>query len=127
MNLPCPAARLNALYQNSFGAVYQCNQKNCYWLEFRGEMTAFKVLEFLRFKKYVDQINIDSLLLDASPASDFVAIMPHQTQRCFLLTIPEIIQLRALLDGAKFMIELNSMIQSLQCGTLSEALTEMAS
>jgi hypothetical protein len=126
-NLPCPGACLKALYQTSMGSVYQCNQKNCYWLEFQGEMTPFKVSDFLYFKKHVDRINLDALLLDTSPSADFTALMPLQTNRCFLLTVQEIIKLRELLDGAKFMIELNSLMHSLQCGTLSEALFEIPS
>jgi len=120
--MPCPLARLDALYQTPYGAVFQCNHKNCYWIDFQGEMTAFKVFDFLRFKKHVDAIDIDALLLDASPSADYTAIMPLQTNRCFLLSVKEVLQLRELLDGAKFTIELNSLIHSLQCGTLSDAL-----
>ena len=106
-NLNC----LDELYRTEFGAVYQCNFKNCYWLEFAGEWYPLNVSDFLFFKKEVDSIDIVSMLVDSSRHSDVVVLQSYRTRRCFVLNALEILQLKDLLSAARFMIELNSVIQ----------------
>jgi hypothetical protein len=103
-------SQVNEVFKSEHGAVYQCNKKNCYWLEFKGERSSFKVTDFLRFKEEVDGIDIDSLLTNPSRSADFTILMPYRCNRCFLLTALDILNLRALLEGARFMIELNSLL-----------------
>lgn len=100
------------LYRTEVGAVLQCNRQNCYLLNFAGETTAFRVNDFLSFKRKVDSIDLEFMLTDTSPGSDFAVIMPHRVSRCFLLTVEDVLSLRELLDGAKFIIELNCMLHS---------------
>jgi hypothetical protein len=38
--------------------------------------------------------------------------MPFRTERCFILAVEDVLQLRELLDGAKFMMELNSVVRT---------------
>lgn len=101
---------LNELFKNEHGAAYQCSRNNCYWLDFKGEQSSFKVSDFLRFKEEVDAIDIDSLLTDSSRSADFTILMPYRCNRCFLLSALDVINLRELLAGARFMIELNSVL-----------------
>lgn len=102
---------LDELYRTEFGAVYQCNLKNCYWLEFAGEWYSLNVSDFLFFKKEVDSIDIVSMLVDSSRHSDVVVLQSYRARRCFVLNAVEILQLKDLLSAARFMIELNSVIQ----------------
>lgn len=102
--------QLEEIYKNDDGAVYQCSTRNCYWLEFKGEATAFKVTDFLRFKKNIDALNIEDLLIDSSRSADFTILMPFRCNRCFVLTALELVQLKELLDAARYMIELNSLL-----------------
>lgn len=107
----CPLANFEEIYKTEYGAVYQCSRKNCYWLDFQGKTTAFNVRDFLFFKKRLDQIDVEKMLHNSSRTFDFEIIMPFRTERIFILTVSEILQLRAILNGAKFMIELNSEIR----------------
>jgi hypothetical protein len=65
------------------------------------------------FKKRIDSINIEKMLCDSSRSSDFEIIMPFRTERCFLLTIADILALREVLAGAKFVIELKSEVNTI--------------
>lgn len=107
----CPLANFEEIYKTEYGAVYQCSRKNCYWLDFQGATTAFNVRDFLFFKKRLDQIDLEKMLHNSSRTFDFEIIMPFRTERIFILTVSEILQLRAVLSGAKFMIELNSEVR----------------
>lgn len=108
----CPLANFEEVYKTHHGAVYQCSRQNCYWLEFAGNTTAFKVGDFLNFKKRIDAIDISAMIIDPSRTADFTIVMPFRTPRCFVLDITGVLNLRDLLDGAKFMIELNSVVNA---------------
>lgn len=104
----CPLAEVEEVFTTEYGAVYQCSRSNCYWLEFQGKTTAFKISDFLLFKKRIDAIDVVSMLNESSRTYDYEIIMPYRTERCFVLDVQEVLQLRELLAGAKFMIQLNS-------------------
>nr|WP_256959507.1 hypothetical protein [Sphingobacterium sp. JB170] len=53
------------------------------------------------------------MINDTSRTSDFEVIMPHRTERCFILSVQDILNLREILSGAKFMIELNSDVKKI--------------
>lgn len=107
----CPLANFEEVFKSEHGAVYQCSRKNCYWLDFQGSTTAFKVRDFLSFKKKMDGIDIERMLSNSSRTYDFEIIMPFRSETIFILTVADILKLRELLTGAKFMIELNSEIR----------------
>lgn len=117
----CPFANFEEIFQTAHGAVYQCSRKNCYWLDFQGVTTAFQVRDFLFFKKRIDQIDVERMLNDSSRTFDFEILMPFRTDRIFILTVADVLQLRELLKGAKFMIELNSEVR--RCLQVSPALS----
>ncbi|WDF66759.1 hypothetical protein PQ465_10635 [Sphingobacterium oryzagri] len=109
----CPLASVEEVYKTDKGAVYQCSRKNCYWLEFQDSTTAFRISDFFSFKKTIESINVAQMLADASRKSDFELIMPFRTDRCFMLSVQDVLELRELLKGAKFMIELNSEVKKI--------------
>ncbi|WP_028297415.1 hypothetical protein [Olivibacter sitiensis] len=108
----CELVKLEEVYRTKDGAVLQCNNKNCFWLEFAGNHTAFRVQDFLQFKKTVDQIDLEDMLIDSSRASDYTLLMPFRTQRCFLLDVTQLLALKEILQGAMFMLELNSLLKA---------------
>jgi len=55
-------------------------------------------------------VDISAMIIDSSRTADFTIIMPFRTPRCFVLDINAVLNLRELLAGAKFMIELNSVV-----------------
>jgi len=103
--------QLEQLYKTDFGAVYQCNSKNCYWLEFGGEWHPLKVSDFLFFKKEVDSIDVVSMLNNPSRTADVVILRSFRAKRCFVLDALGILQLKDLLSAARFMIDLNSVLK----------------
>ncbi len=107
----CPLANFEEIYKTPHGAVYQCSRQNCYWLEFAGNTTAFKVNDFFNFKKKIDGIDVSAMIINPSRTADFTIVMPFRTPRCFVLDINAVLNLRELLCGAKFMIELNSVVK----------------
>lgn len=109
----CPLAQVEEVFKTTHGAVYQCSRKNCYWLEFQQTTTAFKISDFFLFKKRIDALDITRMLADTSRAADFEIIMPHRTERCFILSVHDILNLKEILAGAKFMIELNSEVKKI--------------
>ncbi len=108
----CPLANFEEIFQTEDGAVYQCSRRNCYWLDFQGSTTAFRVRDFFAFKKRVDAIDLEMMLSNSARAFDFEIIMPFRTDSIFVLSVQDIIKLKAVLSGAKFMIELNSEIKA---------------
>ncbi|MFD2598787.1 hypothetical protein ACFSQ3_07465 [Sphingobacterium corticis] len=107
----CPLANVEKVFDTEHGVVYQCSRQNCYWLEFQGSTTAFKISDLFLFKKRIDSVDIELMLSDSSRANDFEIIMPFRTERCFLLTVSDILNLREILSGTKFMIQLNSEVK----------------
>jgi len=107
----CNKDQLEQLYKTDFGSVYQCNSKNCYWLEIKGEWHPLRVSDFLFFKKEIDSIDIVSMLIDSSRTADVTILRSFRAKRCFVLNALEILQLKELLSATLFTIELNSMLK----------------
>ncbi len=113
----CPLANFEEVYVTDHGAVYQCSRQNCYWLAFAGTTTAFKVGDFFAFKKKIDGIDLSEMIINPARTADFTIVMPFRTPRCFVLDVSDVLNLRELLDGAKFMITLNSVVSECLRGT----------
>lgn len=107
----CPLASFEEVFQTTHGVVYQCSRKNCYWLDFQGEATAFTVRDFFQFKKSIDEMDLELMLNNTSRSFDFEILMPFRSERIFILSVEDILKLQELLSGAKFVIELNSEIK----------------
>jgi len=108
----CPLANIEEIYRTERGAVHQCSRKNCYWLEYGRTSTAFRVSDFRLFKKQIDSIDVERMLADVSPGAGVEIVMPPGAERCFILTVRDVLDLREILSGAKFMIEINSAVGS---------------
>ena len=98
------------IYSNEKGAVYQCNKGRCLWLDFNGQMTSFKILCFYKFKKKVDQIDLEAMADNPGKAYDYEIISPCGCDRCFLLSLTDAAALKDLLAGTKVMLDLNSIL-----------------
>ncbi|MDZ7936493.1 MAG: hypothetical protein U5M51_16340 [Emticicia sp.] len=66
--------------------------------------------DFLSFRRKVKAVNIIEMIFDVSEKYDFEIIDFPQNQFSFRLTLCELIQLRELLDGARYTIELYAML-----------------
>lgn len=107
----CGFASLEEIFRTDHGAVLQCSNKNCYWLDFAGDCTSFKVADFIQFRRQVEEINIDEMMSDPSPRADYTILMPFRSQRCFVLSARDVLNLKELMQGAKFMMELPGVIK----------------
>lgn len=98
------------IFRTTQGAVYQCNCRNCYWIEFAGSSSPFTLPDFKLLKKQLEAINVSEMAQNTARTADVVILMPHRSERCFVLTLTEVLHFRELLQGAKAMIELNSLL-----------------
>ena len=99
------------IYDSPHGSVFQCNKTNSYLLKYSGIVTAFKPSDFLNFIKQVNCVNIEELIY-ARSGGDTVLIMPPYCDRCFLLSLTDLLNLKDLLNSAKFNLQLCSMLNS---------------
>ena len=98
------------IYKTEAGSVSQCNKTNTYILEYSGVATSFKASDFVDFTKRVNAIDIESMIFSSSPVNDVVVLMPPYSDRCFVLTLSDTLNLKHLLAGAKFGLHLNSVL-----------------
>lgn len=104
------------VFKTQHGAVYQCNLKNAFCLEFGNSRSFFKIGDFLNFIKRVNAIDVAAMFENTSRQADVAIVMAPYTERCFVLTITDVLNLREILNGAKFTLQLNSML--LECMTV---------
>jgi len=101
----------NELFRTTKGVIYQNDQQNTFSLEFLNRKAEFRVHEFLHFKKTIDQINLEDLLLgECFP--DLQIIHHKHSDHLFVFTLCDLVALKELLAGAKVMLALNSIICS---------------
>lgn len=98
------------IYRTPHGCVYQCDQKRCFCVEFAGFMTEFKLPCFFALKKLVDTVDLEAMVLSPAAASDVEIISPCGSERCYVLTLQELIEFKDLLAGAHVMLQLNSIL-----------------
>lgn len=100
------------IFSSASGSVYQCNKTNCYILEYSGIATSFKTANFLDFVKQVKSIDIEKMIFSNSAVTDVAILMPPYCDRCFVLTLQDLLNLKELLYGAKFNLQLNSVLNT---------------
>lgn len=101
---------ISEVFSTINGKVLQDNGHNCFVLEWQGERSMLKLPCFFGLKRRLDGIDIEKMLTSHSACNDFEIFSSCGCDRCFVLTIPEILEMRNLLSGARAMMELNSII-----------------
>ena len=104
------STQLTEIYSTGTGAVFQCDMRNRLVVNFGGSLSVLKVDAFLRLKKVVDSIDLQEMAINTKRSSDLEIISVCGCEPVFILTLPELHALRELLAGAKFILELNSML-----------------
>lgn len=92
------------------GAVYQSNQDRCFWVEFNGRLTPYRVPCLYKLKKAIDMIDLDMMATNPSTVYDYEIISPCSCSHCYVLTLTEVAEMKQLLSGTKVMLELNSIL-----------------
>ena len=103
--------QMTELYKTTKGSTYQCDVTNRICIHFGETVAAFNIKDFLIFRRSMKTINIHDMIFNLSDAYDFEWIHSPKKEISKKLTLCEIIQLRDLLDGTKFSIDLNSILQ----------------
>ncbi|MBB6610935.1 hypothetical protein H7F15_07800 [Pontibacter sp. Tf4] len=101
---------LEEIFTTEAGTVYQCDKRNRLLVDFAGAVTILKVETFLRLKKAVDSIDLGNMATNPLRCSDYELITVCGCDKLYVLTVSEIFAFRELLGGAKFTLQLNSML-----------------
>lgn len=113
------AATYQEVFRTDRGVVYQCDASNRLILEFWDTHTPLSVRDFAQFRRMVETVDIQQMALSTAAADDVEILTPPRSERCYVLTLCEIVHLRELLNGAKLMLELNAMLRECGCTTAS--------
>jgi hypothetical protein len=99
------------VFSTKYGTIYQCDKENCWYVDFAGKLARFDYRNILKLKKAVYKIDIEALLLNSEKAPDIEIIFICACDHCYVLSLTQIIALKALLEGTFVMLELNHIIQ----------------
>ncbi|HKG05141.1 MAG TPA: hypothetical protein VKB19_01715 [Pedobacter sp.] len=105
-----PSVKFSEVFTITGGAVYQCDNENCWYIDFAGKLARFDYRNLLKLKKAVYQIDIEKLLLSSDKAPDLEIIFICACDHCYVLSLLQIIALKELLQGSFVMLELNHII-----------------
>jgi len=103
-------AHTHELYTTAKGCAWQCDLTDRIYVNFKGNVLAFKIQDFLTFRRKVQSIDIHEMIFNLSDDYDFEIIESPQNQLSLKLNLCDVIQFRELLDGTRFAIELYSML-----------------
>ncbi|MEJ8756142.1 hypothetical protein WG947_03980 [Pontibacter sp. H259] len=104
------SAEMQEIFATEAGAVYQCDKRNRLLVDFAGSLVVLKVETFLRLKKAVESIDLSNMAVNTERCSDYELITVCGCDKLYVLTLPQIYSFRELLGGARFALELNSML-----------------
>lgn len=98
------------VFSTAKGCVYQSDSQNAFWIEFGGKITPFKTNCFLKLKGVVDNINLAERIT-CPHSADCEIIKMGKCNDFYVLTLCELVAFKELINGAKVMLELNSIIR----------------
>ena len=103
----------NELFSTSKGFSFQCDISSKIVVNFGDMQASFRIQDFLGFRRFINKIDIHSKIFDLSDESDYEFVEAPQLNIYQKLTLCELIQLRDLVNGTHFAIELNSLLHEL--------------
>lgn len=98
------------IFRTEHGVVYQCDCKGSFAVDFGGYVTEYKIPCFFALKKLLDGIDVEAMALNPENYADIEIISPCGSERCYVLTLTELIEFQELLAGARVMLQLNSIL-----------------
>lgn len=105
------SASSQELFQTGKGVAVQCDITERIYVRF-GEIQAdFRIHEFVNFRRSINNIDIRSKLFNLSDECDFQYIESPRLTFAQNFSLCEFVQLRELINGAHFSLELNSVIK----------------
>lgn len=112
----CKTCRPIELYRTAAGCVSQCDRENRILVDFGGHVACYRIDTFRKLKKTVDAIDLQAMAQNADRAADFALVSVFGCERFYVLSLTQVVAFRELLDGAKFMLELNSVLHECLSG-----------
>lgn len=109
----CNISVSSELFQTDKGASYQCDVTNRIILKFNNFELFLRIQQFQNLRRSLNQIDIKFRLFDLSDDSDHLMVEAPMVNFQKRLTLCEIIQLRELINGTYFALELNSVLHEL--------------
>ena len=103
----------NELFSTAKGFSLQCDLTSKIMLHFGEIEASFRIQDFLNFRRFINNIDIQSKIFDLSDESDYEFVEAPKLNINHKLTLCELIQLRELVNGTHFAIELNSLLHQL--------------
>lgn len=103
----------NELFSTSKGFSFQCDNSARIVMNFGDMEASFRIQDFISFRRLVNKIDIHSKIFDLSDDSDYQFVEAPQLNIYQKLSLCELIQLRELVNGTHFAIELNSLLHEL--------------
>lgn len=99
------------VFSTTKGAIYQCDEERCWYVDFAGKVAKFDYRCLLKLKKAVFHVDIEDRLLNSTLAPDVEIIFICACDHCYVLNLLQIIALKEILEGTFVMFELNHIIQ----------------
>ncbi len=109
----CINADKQELFQTSKGISYQCDTTNRILLKFDTFELGLRIQQFQCLRRSLNQVDIKGRLFDLSDESDHLLVEAPMVNFQHRLTLCEIIQLRELVNGTYFALELHSMLHEI--------------
>ncbi|WP_229236044.1 hypothetical protein [Dyadobacter tibetensis] len=101
---------LNELFSVPFGTCHQCDKTSRILLQYKDIEASFRINDFLSFRKLINRIDLRHKLFDLTDEGDYASVEVPKLNLYQKLGLCEFIQLRELVNGTHFAIELNSML-----------------
>ena len=101
---------MTEVFKTNAGAIYQCDDERCWYVDFAGKLAKFDYRCLLKLRKAVYHVDIEQTLLDSTKAPDVEIIFICACDHCYVLTLLQIIALKEILEGTFVMLELNNII-----------------
>ncbi len=106
----CKNSVSEELFQTAKGTSFQCDITNRIILRFDTFELGLRIQQFQCLRRSLNQVDIKGKLFDLSDESDHWVVEAPMVNFHKTLTLCEMIQLRELVNGTYFALQLNSML-----------------
>lgn len=114
------------IYTSDFGFVKQNYLERKLEVSFSSKTFKMCITDFLLQRKRINNINIENLLFDMSDSADYFRFSLPKSSIAIEITISELIKLKDLLNGAMYMLELQTILEKSDISFAPIAETQLA-
>ncbi len=103
---------MEKIYATNNGRIDQSDQLHCFFLHFQGTEIKLPPCSLIALKAKLNALNLEQLLLTDDQTSDIEVISVCNRERFLILSLEQLIELKDLIAGTFFMLELNNLVHS---------------